>query len=84
MGSGRRRSDRPRAIVSGGEQFPVPFGDDFDVAVHHFDRANDLRAEIINARLWAGLHYRGSSVAGVDLGRSVAKYDLKHAFGPTP
>ena len=53
-------------------------------AVHHFDRANDLRAEIINARLWAGLHYRGSSVAGVDLGRSVAKYDLKHAFGPTP
>ena len=52
-------------------------------AVHHFDRANDLRAEIINARLWAGLHYRGSSVAGVDLGRSVAKYDLRHAFGPT-
>jgi hypothetical protein len=53
-------------------------------AVHHFARANDLRAEIIGARLWAGLHYRFSSVAGVNLGRSVAKYDLKHAFEAVP
>lgn len=51
-------------------------------AVHHFARANDLRAEIINARLWGGLHYRTSSEIGVDLGRSVAKYDLRHAFYP--
>ena len=51
-------------------------------AVHHFAKANDLRREIIGARLWAGLHYRFSSEAGVDLGRSVAKYDLKHAFQP--
>ena len=51
-------------------------------AVHHFDKANDLRREIVGARLWAGLHYRFSSEAGVDLGRSVAKYDLKHAFQP--
>jgi hypothetical protein len=48
----------------------------------HFERANDLRAEIIDARLWGGLHYRGSSVAGEVLGRSVAKYVLKHAFRP--
>ncbi|HET7829093.1 MAG TPA: vanadium-dependent haloperoxidase [Candidatus Limnocylindrales bacterium] len=51
-------------------------------AVHHFDRANDWRAEIINARLWAGLHYRTSSEAGVAMGRSVAKYDLRNAFQP--
>jgi hypothetical protein len=49
-------------------------------AVRHFDRPNDLRREIVEARLWAGLHYRFSSVAGVVLGRKVAKYDLKHAF----
>jgi hypothetical protein len=53
-------------------------------AVHHFNRANDLRAEVINARLWGGLHYRTSSEAGVALGRSVAKYDLKHAFEAVP
>jgi hypothetical protein len=49
-------------------------------AVRHFDMPNDLRHEIIGARLWAGLHYRFSSVAGVVLGRKVAKYDLRHAF----
>ena len=49
-------------------------------AVHHFDRANDLRAEVVNARVWGGVHYRNSVEAGVALGRSVAKYDLKHAF----
>jgi len=49
-------------------------------AVRRFDMPNDLRHEIIDARLWAGLHYRFSSVAGVVLGRNVAKYDLEHAF----
>jgi hypothetical protein len=51
-------------------------------AVSHFDMPNDLRNEIIYARLWAGLHYHFSSVAGVVLGRDVAKYDLRHAFRP--
>jgi hypothetical protein len=51
-------------------------------AVRHFDMPNDLRQEIIDARLWAGLHYHFSGVAGVVLGRNVAKYDLRHAFQP--
>jgi hypothetical protein len=51
-------------------------------AVRHFDMSNDLRSEIIDARLWAGLHYRFSGVAGVVLGRNVAKYDLGHALQP--
>ena len=51
-------------------------------AVRHFDMPNDLRHEIVDARLWAGLHYRFSGVAGVVLGRNVAKYDLGHAFRP--
>lgn len=51
-------------------------------AVHHFDMPDDLRDEIIYARLWAGLHYHFSSVAGVVVGRNVAKYDLRRAFRP--
>jgi hypothetical protein len=51
-------------------------------ATRHYDMPNDLRREIINARLWAGLHYHFSSVAGVVLGRKIAKYDLRHAFQP--
>ena len=53
-----------------------------DAPPRTFDAPNDLRAEIINARLWAGLHYHFSGVAGVVLGRKVAKYDLRHAFQP--
>jgi hypothetical protein len=49
-------------------------------AVHHFRTASDLRSEIVDARIWAGIHYRFSTVAGVALGRRVAKYDLRHAF----
>jgi hypothetical protein len=51
-------------------------------AVRHFARASDLRHEIVNARLWAGLHFRFSSIAGVKLGRAVARYDLARAFMP--
>jgi hypothetical protein len=51
-------------------------------ATRHFDTAAQLREEIVGARLWGGLHYRGSSESGVDLGRKVAHYDLNHAFRP--
>jgi hypothetical protein len=51
-------------------------------AVRHFDMPNDLRDEVIHARIWAGLHYHFSCVAGVVLGRNVAAYDLRHAFQP--
>ena len=51
-------------------------------AVRHFDMPNDLRQEIIDARVWSGIHYRFSDVAGVVLGRQVAKFDLRHAFQP--
>jgi len=51
-------------------------------AVRHFDTTSDLRREIINARLWAGLHYRFSTVVGIGLGRQVANFDLRHAFQP--
>jgi hypothetical protein len=45
-------------------------------AVRHFATADDLRAEIVNARIWGGMHYRFSGEAGVKLGTEVAQYDL--------
>jgi membrane-associated phospholipid phosphatase len=47
----------------------------------HFATADDLRTEVENARIWAGIHYRFSVEAGAALGRAVADYDLDHAFG---
>ncbi len=52
-------------------------------AVHHFDTADQLRQEVINARLWGGIHYRRSSEVGVHLGQKVAHYGLNQAFRST-
>jgi hypothetical protein len=49
----------------------------------HYAKVNDLQREIVDARVWAGLHYRGSAVAGVVLGRQVAHWTLKRYFLPT-
>ena len=49
-------------------------------AVRHFATVDDLRTEVANARMWGGLHYPFSTVAGLSLGRGVATYDLAHAF----
>jgi len=52
-------------------------------AVRHFDTVDQLRAEITDARVWAGLHYRFSDEAGAALGEKIARYDLNHAFKRT-
>jgi hypothetical protein len=51
-------------------------------AVHTFETANDLGREVVNARVWAGLHYRGSALEGLELGRQVARWTLRRYFLP--
>jgi hypothetical protein len=53
-------------------------------AVRHFETVDDLTHEIIDARTWAGLHYRWSSVQGVILGRKTAHWTLQRYFLPAP
>ena len=48
----------------------------------HYVFASDLTDEIINARVWSGIHYRGSDVTGVEVGRQVAQWALQHYFLP--
>jgi hypothetical protein len=48
----------------------------------HFDTVHDLDEEIINARVWYGLHYRNSVRTGVDLGQDVTNWDLARYFLP--
>jgi hypothetical protein len=49
-------------------------------SVRHFATGDDLVTDVMNARIWGGLHYRFSCAAGAALGRSVAHWDLTHAF----
>ena len=48
----------------------------------HYDRVVDLVHEMIDARVWGGVHYRESVVKGVDLGRKVAHWTLERYFLP--
>jgi hypothetical protein len=52
------------------------------VPAHHFSTANDLKQEIIDARVWGGIHYRGSNETGANVGRKVAHWTLKQYFLP--
>jgi hypothetical protein len=40
---------------------------------HVFENTNDLRSEIIDARVYGGMHFRNSAVVGAILGREVAE-----------
>jgi hypothetical protein len=47
-----------------------------------FDRFSDALNEVIDARVWAGIHFRTSDVQGAVLGKKVAEYLKKHYFQP--
>jgi len=48
-----------------------------------FATVNDLEDQLVNARVWAGLHFRNSVLAGETLGTHVADWTLKRYFQPT-
>jgi hypothetical protein len=47
-----------------------------------FDRFSDALSEVIDARVWAGIHFRTADVQGAVLGKKVAHYLEKHYFQP--
>jgi hypothetical protein len=51
-------------------------------ATRHFDSFAGTLAEIVEARIWAGLHYRTADVQAEQLGRNVAEYMAENYFQP--
>jgi hypothetical protein len=51
-------------------------------AVRSFDTFTQPLTELIEARIWAGLHYRSADVAGQTLGRNVANFGAANYFQP--
>ena len=47
-----------------------------------FARFSDALKEVIDARVWAGIHFRTADVQGSVLGKKVAQYLKKHYFQP--
>jgi hypothetical protein len=46
----------------------------------YFNRFSDLTNEILNARIWAGIHFRNADVQAANLGREVERYVHRQYF----
>jgi len=53
-----------------------------DERTRSFGSFSQALAEIVEARIWAGLHYRAADVQGEALGQNVADYMAAHYFQP--
>jgi PAP2 superfamily len=49
----------------------------------YYRRFKDATKEVYDARTWAGLHFRNSTMEGAWIGRKVARYVAKNFFVPT-
>jgi hypothetical protein len=76
------------AIVHTAQNFfgtdKVPFSafSNKSCTTRNFDRFSDALKEIIDARVWSGIHFRTADMQGAVLGRKVAHYLDKHYFQP--
>jgi hypothetical protein len=50
----------------------------------HFDRFSEALKEIIDARVWGGIHFRTADVQGAVIGKKVAQWERMHYFQPVP
>ena len=48
----------------------------------HFDRLSHALKEVIDARVWGGIHFRTADVQGANLGKKAAHWARKHALQP--
>ena len=51
-------------------------------SVRSYDRFSQALTDILNARIYGGMHYRNSTAVGAELGRQVARQALEHFFLP--
>ena len=49
----------------------------------HYDTADALDAETMNARIWLGFHFRTAMTDGNRLGHRVSAWTIRHYFEPT-
>ena len=63
------------------------FGSDaaeFDIATRHYNRFTDVIPDMINARIFLGIHFRRADVNGAELGRRVAEFVDANFFNCSP
>jgi hypothetical protein len=51
-------------------------------SVRSYDRFSQVLQDILNARIYGGMHYRNSTVFGTELGRQVSRQAIGRFFLP--
>jgi hypothetical protein len=51
-------------------------------ATRTYDSARALNTEVVDARVWLGIHFRFADTAGLRMGQDVADYTVGHYFRP--
>jgi hypothetical protein len=46
--------------------------------MRHFDRFSQALKEIIDARVWGGIHFRNADTQGAVIGKTVARWERRH------
>jgi hypothetical protein len=54
----------------------------FPTQPRHFERFSDAVEEVIEARIWGGIHFRNADVQGAKLGDRVLRWERQHYFRP--
>jgi hypothetical protein len=67
---------------AGGYQITSAFVNPGGPATRAFSSFSQAVDEIVEARIWAGLHFRTSDVLGAQLGTNVADYAAANFFQP--
>lgn len=66
----------------GPQRLKVVFDSTVTGLTHKYDYPDDLVDEIVDARVYGGMHFRNSVHHGAALGRSIAKWNAGHALQP--
>jgi hypothetical protein len=51
--------------------------------IRHYDTEAALNQEVIDGRVWLGIHFRFADTAGAQVGQAAADYGMDHYFAPT-
>jgi hypothetical protein len=50
--------------------------------IRTYNRLSDALEEVLDARIYGGMHYRNSTRVGAHLGKQVSRFTTRHFFRP--
>jgi hypothetical protein len=60
----------------------VGFTDTAGTVTRSFERLSDVKEDVIDARVWSGIHFRTGDVAGARIGERIARWRAHRYFEP--